>query len=104
MCGSFFKKRNRTLPNGKVLCVMIVGSVKFKAHGQEFIEREFAVCENDRKIIVAEFAHDLQASTAGTAWVAVIALRSADDGYGFETFEALGHCFEYSCAFCTVCQ
>ena len=43
-------------------------------------------------------------SPAEYALKLIPALRTADDGYGFETFEALGHCFEYSCAFCTVCQ
>ena len=99
-----FGKKKQDFAHSKVLYISYICSVKFKAHGQKFIECEFSVCQYDRKIIIAEFAHNLQASTTGTAWVAVIALRSADDGYGFETFEALGHCFEYSCAFCTVCQ
>ena len=89
-----FGKKKQDFAHSKVLYISYICSVKFKAHGQEFTECEFSVCQYDREIIIAEFAHNLQASTAGTAWVAEIALRTTDDGYCFEFFAALGHCLE----------
>lgn len=79
-------------------------SVKFKPHGQKIVKSELAVCKDNGKIIIAEFAHDLQTRPAGTAWMREIALRTAYYRDCFEFCTPLGYRFENGCALGTYRQ